>query len=425
MLTDRYGNGLSTPSQAARDAYNDALDRFLAADVGVTAAFQSAIDADEGFALPYLGLARDHQMNGRMADVAEPLAKARALVISASERERSQVHVIGLLLEGKAAEARAAVREHLATYPRDAMVAQTCMGTFGLIGFSGEPGREAEQLAFTTSLAPHFGDDWWFLAQHGFAQLEVGRLDEAERNLEASIAGNPQNANAAHIRAHLYYENGESAAGLDFLDRWRTDYARGGLLQCHVSWHVAIWALEQGDAKRMWSVIDTEVAPDSGAGPPLNVLTDTAAILFRAELAGLPVDTNRWRKLSTYAARQFPNPGLAFADVHAALTYAMAGDGVALDRVMSGARGPAADVVVHLAEGFGAMAAGRWDEAVAALRGTIGDHARIGGSRAQRDLVEFAYAASLARSGHREEARRFLGLSRAHTRPDNAVRDLM
>jgi len=35
------------------------------------------------------------------------------------------------------------------------MVAQTSVGVFGLIVFGGQPGREAEQLAFTTTLAPH------------------------------------------------------------------------------------------------------------------------------------------------------------------------------------------------------------------------------------------------------------------------------
>jgi hypothetical protein len=40
----------------------------------------------------------------------------------------------------------------VAEYPRDALITQTCASIFGLIGFSGKPGREAELLAYTASL---------------------------------------------------------------------------------------------------------------------------------------------------------------------------------------------------------------------------------------------------------------------------------
>ena len=42
--------------------------------------------------------------------------------------------------------------DHVTANPRDAMIAQTSTGIFGLIGFSGLPGREAEMLAFTSAL---------------------------------------------------------------------------------------------------------------------------------------------------------------------------------------------------------------------------------------------------------------------------------
>ena len=64
---------------------------------------------------------------------------------------------------------------------------------------------------------------------------------------------------------------------------WYRDYEREGMLHCHVSWHVALWALERGDLDLMWSTIDTAVAPGSAWGPPINVLSDTASILYRAE----------------------------------------------------------------------------------------------------------------------------------------------
>ena len=80
----------------------------------------------------------------------------------------------------------------------------------------------------------------------------------------------------------------------------------------------------------MWSLVDRFVAPDASLSFPLIVMTDNAAILYRAELAGVSVPPERWRAISEYAHQHFPNPGVAFADVHAALAYAMTGESEAL-----------------------------------------------------------------------------------------------
>ncbi|MBL4628702.1 MAG: tetratricopeptide repeat protein [Roseicyclus sp.] len=424
-MEDQYGNELSTSSQRARDAYVEAVNRFLAADGGIEEAFQIAIDADENFALAHLGLARIRQMFAKISLVAEPLAKARAQVEHLTPREIGQIRAIGLLLEGKGPEAYKAIRSHLDHYPRDVMVAQTCMGVFGLIGFSGQQGRESEQLAFTTWLAPHYGDDWWFLSQHAFAQLEVGQTGPAERTIERSLSGNPLSANGAHVRSHLYYENGETEAGADYLDKWRRNYDKRGLLHCHISWHVALWAMARGDAAKMWGVIDADIAPGSALGPPINILTDLAAILYRAELAGIEVPAHRWRGVSEYALNCFPRPGIAFADIHAALAHALAGNTEALAKIIREAKGPAADLVGAFAQAFGAMARENWAQAVAHFSSAMADHARIGGSRAQRDLLEFAMAAAFLRQGLSDQARFILSIRRPKTTHSHALKGLL
>jgi len=425
MLEDQYGNELSTSSQPARDAYVEAVDRFLAADGGVEEAFQKALDADENFALAHLGLARIRQMCAKTSLVAEPLAKARAQVEHLTSRETGQIRAIGLLLEGKGSEAYKAIRSHLDHYPRDVMVAQTCMGVFGLIGFSGQQGRESEQLAFTTWLSPHYGDDWWFLSQHAFAQLETGLTGPAERTIELSLSGNPRSANGAHVRSHLYYENGETEAGSAYLDQWRRDYDKRGLLHCHISWHVALWAMARGDTTKMWDVIDADIAPGGALGPPINVLTDLAAILYRAELAGIDVSAQRWRGVSEYALNCFPRPGIAFADMHAALAHALAGNTEALAKIIREARGPAADLVSEFAQAFGAIALENWGQAVSHFSVAMADHARIGGSRAQRDLLEFAMAAVFLRQGLSNQARFMLSIRRPKATPSHAVKGLL
>lgn len=414
MLKDRYDNFLSTDSVAARDAYVSGVDRFLASDIGVNEAFDLAIAEDDGFALAYVAKARNQQTFGDSAGARETLAKAQAIE-GLTARERAHIHVQSLLINGKSTEGFAAAKAHLADHPRDVLVAQPCIGVLSLIGLSGLPGREAANLAFAEALHPHYGDDWWFQAVLAFAQMECGQLDPAAKSIETSLAANPRNANAAHYRSHLYYENGETSAGLRFLEDWWRDYNPDGLMNCHIAWHVALWSLAKGDVDRMWEVVDAHVDPRSESGPPINVVSDTAAVLYRAELAGVEVPQERWKTISAYASEFYPKPGLAFVDVHAALAHAMAGNSDALSRIIRDAKGPAVEILRPAAEGFGHLAAGRWKEAVASLSVVMTDHARLGGSKAQRDLVEFALAGALLRLGRGEEARRLLQMHRAKT----------
>ena len=412
MLRDRYGLALSTNAAAARDAYVEAMDLFLAANAGAEESFARAAREDPSFALAHAGRARALQMRGRGREAAAAMAEARAAANGCLDREAGHLDALGLLIAGDGAGAYAAILAHLQEWPLDAMIAQPCCGVFGLIGFSGRAGREAEQLAFTDRLAPHYGDDWWFLAQHGFSQVEAGQVAEAERLLERALAGNPRNANAAHIRAHVHYEAGEREEGLARLDAWRRDYDREAQLSCHIAWHVAIWRAEAGEMDEAWRVFEADVAPGGAWGPPINVLTDSAAFVLRAALAGAAVPDGVWERLSDYAAELFPHPGIAFADIHAALAHAMAGRGDRLARIAEAAAGPAGDVVSGLADALGAYGRGDWDDAIALLAPWMATHERVGGSRAQRDLLEFALLGALLRSGRTEEARRLLILRR-------------
>jgi hypothetical protein len=112
----------------------------------------------------------------------------------------------------------------------------------------------------------------------------------------------------------------------------------------------------------------------------------------------------RWASISNYAERAFPATGNAFVDVHAALAHAMAGKTTALERIIESPAGPAADLVPDLAAGFRALAAQDWGAAADSLMRAISDLARIGGSRAQRDLVEQSLMHALVQDGRRNEA---------------------
>jgi tetratricopeptide (TPR) repeat protein len=412
MLTDRYGNELATSSTETRDLYVDAVDKLLGAAPDTREAFNAVTASDPDFALGHSSLARACQIKGDPTAAKAAMATARSLTEGLSAKDAAHINALGLLIDGNGAAAYPAIRQHVAEHPRDVLVAQTCTSVFGLIGFSGRPGREAELLAYTTSLAPHYGDDWWFLSQHAFSFCETGQLDRADEMIDRALAVNPRNAHGAHVRAHVYYEAGEPAAGMSFLEGWLPDYDQAGLMHSHLSWHLALWKLGQGDIDGVWSLVDQYIRPSASQAFPLIVLTDYAAILYRAELAGVPVPAERWKVVSDYAHKHFPNFGVAFADVHAALAYAMTGETDALARIIANPAGPAGDVVKEAATAFQAIANQDWSGAADHLAAAMADHARIGGSRAQRDLLDHSMLAVMLKLGRSDEARRLLALRR-------------
>jgi tetratricopeptide (TPR) repeat protein len=416
MLTDRYGFALSTASAEARDAYVAGVDLALSANHGAEEAFRRAIAGDDGLAVAHAALARTLQIQAKAAEAKAAAARARELASGLPHREKSHAIALATTVDGGSVAGLAAVKEHLATYPRDAMVLAPCTGVFGLIGFSGRPGREAELLALLDPLAGAYGDDWWFTSAHAFAQVEVGLIDRALAAIERSLALNPRNANGAHIRAHVYYESGERPAGLAYLEEWWRDYPKQSLLHCHLSWHIALWLLELGRAQEAWAFYRAHLHPGASTGPPINTLTDAASFLFRAEMAGESRDPELWRELSQYAAQWFPSPGVAFADVHGALAHALAGNSEALAKIIDGARGPAKEIVAPISRAFRAIGSSDWAAASTELETVMAAHERVGGSRAQRDLIEYALAVSLLRAGRVAEARRLLQTRRLASR---------
>jgi hypothetical protein len=122
MLTDRYGLAVATASAAARDAYVEGCDLLLTVYPGAAAALDRAIAADAGFALTHIAKARARQLAGDLSAMRDSLAAAQALTEGLPARDRSHIEVFRLLLSGQGAAALTAIRAHLDTWPRDALV---------------------------------------------------------------------------------------------------------------------------------------------------------------------------------------------------------------------------------------------------------------------------------------------------------------
>jgi Tetratricopeptide repeat len=419
MLADRYGLALSITSSAARDAYVEGCDLALTLYPGAVAAFDRAIAADPGFALSHAGKAQVLMREGNVAAARASLAAARDAAAGLPAREASHIAFFELAFAGQTDAAIAALHAHLTEWPRDALVLASAANPNGLIGASGRIGQKHQIAMLMDSLAPHYGDDWWFLAYHAMALSEDGQLAAARPKIERSVAANPHNAHGAHGFAHVCYESGEPDTARAYLSPWLATYPRDGFFYGHLSWHLSLCELQAENWAEALRLYRDAIALGRHSGGPQQRMSDGAAFLWRSELAGQPRDDDAWRALYDYANSALPRPGAGLADLHVILAQAVIGDDSALDaraRQMADlareGRYPSGSYLPALSRGLAAFERGDFTAAIEALAPLAAENERIGGSRAQHDLIEFTLLKAYLDAGRPEEARRLLGARR-------------
>jgi tetratricopeptide (TPR) repeat protein len=412
---DRYGLPLSTPSQAAAEHYSAGIDIMLALNAGAQATLEAAIAADDGFALAHMALARWFQYAGQMA--AAQVSKARALecLRGVTRRERQHVEALARAVDGDGPAALALIREHLQEFPRDAFVLKQADGPFGLIGFGGSQDRLEANFALLDSVAQAYGDDWWFLSAYAFAHNELGHFQAARRLAERSLALNPRSGHSAHTMAHVFFEAGDAESGAAFLDGWLPDYPRQSQIYSHLTWHLALFELASDRPERVQALYHETLQPEVCPGVPLITLCDAASLMWRHNLYGLERPPGSGAAVAGLARQAFPRPGVTFADVHCALAYAAAGDQEALERLaaqlqerLTQGKLPAGEVVPALVEAIAAFARGDYAGTVQILEPVLEQVVRIGGSNAQRQVVEDTLLQAYVRAGHGAAAEKLL-----------------
>jgi tetratricopeptide (TPR) repeat protein len=423
-VEDLYGLPISTPSDAAAHAYRKGIELMLSAWPGGSEALELAIEADPDFALAHAARSRMHLIYGEMPSAQEKAAVARKLVArSGTAREKSHVEILALTTEGQSAKALEMALGHLDSWPRDALILSLPLGAFGLFAFSGMADHDQARVDLCERHARHYGDDWWFLTYLGWSHTENGSVAAGREITERAFDIRRENAHALHALAHAMFEDGSTDDAEALISGWLPSYDRSGLLYGHVAWHEALLALEQGDTGKAGRIYFERIQPSVTQAAPLNAMTDGVSLLWRLQASGHPVPDDAWRDLAAYAERRFPRAGNSFIDVHMAMLAAMTGNWTALEartadleaRRASG-RLPAGSVVPDICRAARAFAEQDFPACVRILQPVAAEVVRIGGSHAQREMIEDTLLIALMKSGETAKARDLLD-RRLHRRP--------
>ena len=194
---------------------------------------------------------------------------------------------------------------------------------------------------------------------------------------------------------------------------------RGGGLFGHLNWHLGLFELHAGNVEGGLRLYTEAFCADDHRGAIHQKLSDSAAFLWRSELAGHPRDPARWERLKEYAREKLQRPGMSLADWHVALTYAATGDVDALDgwieaieELANAGRYPSGSVIPTVARAFAAYERGDYATTIGLIEPMLPERERIGGSRAQGDLVEATLLQAYLASGRDTEAERLAAARR-------------
>jgi hypothetical protein len=296
---------------------------------------------------------------------------------------------------------------HLEAYPLDALLLSTAVPTIAFAGVTEVP---EEAWSIVERALPAYGaDDWWSTGLLAFVRAEQRRFDEAMDLSVSSLAQEPSAGHSAHARAHAHYETGDHAAGLAWMSAWvEGDGARTDSLS-HFSWHAALHELSLGDTGAVRRRYDAQLRPENGLG--CRGLVDSGSLLVRWALGpddGEPIPDIH--DVARAAGRDaLRTPATPFLALHAAVTLLALDDPAGLDALAGRAarhRHPTfREVVAPLCLALAALARGRSSAAADALAALGDDVRRLGGSDAQREVVEECRIAALLRAGRLDEAR--------------------
>ena len=426
-IRDAQGNAVSGATVEAVAPYDQAVRAVSLACGDAMGLFDAARAAAPRFVMAHLGkawmfaMARDPGLSARAGAMAREAAE-----LPMNERERGHLAALEHAAAGSLAAAVAVLDRHLMRFPFDLQAQQVALFSDLFLGrVRWMRDRTARALPSWGAERPGYAA---MLTFHAFGLEENGDYARAEDRSRAALDLEPTNHFAHHTVSHVLEMTGRPEDGLGWMASrepyWSSESHPN---QVHLWWHRALFHLELGQHEAALALYD---GPIRATQRPLAVsLTNASALLWRLGLLGVDV-AERWREVLPMWEGHADGRCLVFSDLHAAMAELGSGQEAQAERRLAAMRDTAAsdveaastyrEVGVPLVEGLIAFHRGAHEQAVAHLLPARFDLWRIGGSHAQRDVVDWTLTEAALRGGLRDVA---LSLSheRLDARPRSAV----
>jgi tetratricopeptide (TPR) repeat protein len=418
MIQDAQEHYLSGATETAARAYDEAVRAFNLVHGDAVGLFDTAREAAPDCVMAHLGkawvftIANDPGLRTQAAALVETVRP-----LAMNEREQAHLAALTHLVQGSRAAAVGVLDRHLMRYPFDLVAHQGAALTDGFLGrFHWVRDRSARALPFWSKHQPGYGS---LLAMHGFGLEEAGDYARAEDESREAAELEPLSFWPHHTVAHVMEMTGRPEDGLGWMTAREALWASPGHMnQVHIWWHKALFHLELGQYDAALALYD---GPMRATQRPVALsLTNASAILWRLDTLGYQIG-DRWRELAALWQDHADGKCLVFADIHAAMAELRSGQDALVERRLAAMRETASNGVeaaalyrtvgMPIVEGLTAFHRGDYADAVELLLPVRFDLWQIGGSHAQRDVVNWTLTEAAVRAGRRD-----IALSLAHER---------
>ena len=411
---DQRGNPCASGSASAREAAERALWRMMSFYDVPLADLDTAIAADPGWALPHVmkaGFLLSLTEPALVDEAATHLEQARARAEQATPRERAHHEAVQQVHKGRWHKACRTWDALLVEHPRDALALQWAqLWDFYRGDAAGLRGRPARALPEWDEADPLYAH---VLALYAFGLEESHLQQQAEEAGRRALSLQPRSPWAVHAVAHVMEMQGRFEEGSAWLRQHQGVWADGNGFSGHLWWHKALFRLEALDIAGVLRLVDSHLS-----GEALQITlhrVDAAAILWRLHLLGEDVASRCTTLLQGWDLSEASAGYYAFNDVHAVLAMLGAGEmhraeawvARCAERAMSSGDASrtnhqmAREVGLPLMRGLLAWQRGAASAACEQIYPVRALAQRVGGSHAQRDLIDLTLLAAAAGGGHR------------------------
>ncbi len=411
-LTDSRGLPLNTCSIAALDRYELAVRQTLGYFGNPLATLDDAFAEDPDFGAAHAlraDLAVMSSERGALPLIDASVEALERIGGGATGRDRAHVAAARAWREGRFERAAHLYGAIVIEHPRDLVAIQAAhIIDFNLGDSIMLRDRVAQALPSWSDAVPGYS---YLLGMHAFGLEETGNYGRAEDVGRHALALNALDPWAVHAVQHVFEMQGRVHDGIVWLNATSPNWADSAL-SFHNWWHLALHQLELGDIPAALDVYDRLVHPKETA--VALELIDASQLLARIALRGGTVGA-RWQALADCWSRTEEGGFYVFNDLHALIAYAFAGREQDVKRMLTALERSAGGVGTNaenaravglpIALAVVALAAARPAEAVEQILPVRSRSYRIGGSHAQRDLVQLACVGAALAAGNARLAR--------------------
>jgi tetratricopeptide (TPR) repeat protein len=426
MTRDIQGHELTGASEEAARHIDAGIRNFTIGHGDPIGQFEAARQLAPDCAMGHLGKAwvLVLSIDSSLAAGARPLLET-VRGLSLNERERGHLAALTHAVEGWRNASVTVLDRHLMSYPHDllahfaALVMDAFRGRFPLAA-----GRSARALPRWSKSQPGYGI---LTAFYGFGLEEAGEYAKAEAVSRSAAEMEPLNYWPHHAVSHVLEMTGRPEDGLVWMDERETLWStpeHGS--QVHIWWHKALFHTELGQYDAAMALYDGPLM--ATIRPAAISKTNAPALLWRLEMLGCDAG-DRWTGLAEQLKDHADGRFCVFADIHAAMAELRAGEDTAFTKRLAAVKATAADgteraaiyrdIGIPVLQGFAAFNRGAYAEAVEHLLPARSELWKMGGSRAQRDIVDWTLTEAAARAGLRDVAIS-LANERLTSRPNSA-----